>query len=115
MTKADLKTGMRVTFRNGETAIVLIGCGFSGHIAEESTDVLVNHETKFWTQINSVNPDLTSSHNKSFDIIKIEMPDHPYSVFGDKVYLTVWEISEAKLMTIAEIENKLGYKIKIVG
>lgn len=115
MTKADLKTGMRVTMRDGSTAIVLTGCEFSGAIANGENQLVVNHKKNFWMRFDSLAKDLTCNGYKGNEIIKIEMPEHPYEIFeesGD--FVTIWTRQEPKLHTIAEIEKILGYPFKIV-
>lgn len=115
MTKSDLKTGMRVTYRNGQTAIVLLGCDFSGAIASGENELFVNHKTQFWMRLDTLENDLTYPDDETMDIIKIEIPDHPYEIFEEfGNYVTAWVRQEPKLITIAEIEKLLGYPFKIV-
>jgi hypothetical protein len=115
MTKSDLKTGMRVTYRNGNTAMVLKECDFFGSIANGENEVIVNFAISSWIRFEHLNNDLTCRFNKSQDIVKIEIPEHPYEVFKENgSFYTVWERKEPKLVTIAEIEKILGYPFKIV-
>jgi hypothetical protein len=114
MTKSDLKTGMRVTQRDGVSCTVLLGCDFTGCIASGETDVIVNYKRMEWTSLRNFNDDLTSQYRERNDIVKIESPNHPYDIFANTNYSTVWTRKEEKLMTKAEIEKILGYPFKIV-
>jgi hypothetical protein len=114
MTKSDLKTGMRVTHRDGESLIVLRGCDFTGCIPSGEEDVIVNFEKKSWSSFTHINDDLTNQCRHSCDIVKVESPSHPFDIFVNANYSTVWTRKEKKLMTIAEIEKILGYTFEIV-
>lgn len=105
-TKADLKDGMVVEYRNGKRRMVL-GDIFTkdGFVnISEYDDNLIHNDIFGW------NPDL--------DIVKVyKSSARVLPEWFKDCYLTlVWERGEEhKEMTVAEIEKELGYKIKVVG
>lgn len=114
MTKSDLKTGMRVTLRNGWTGIVFLGCEFSQKWCQGIKDIYVfdNGSCQYFENIND---DLTGKDFKVLDIVKVEIPYNPGSIMhNDDGFSTVWIRQEPKLHTIAEIAKILGYPFKIV-
>lgn len=104
-TKADLKPGMVVEYRNGEKALYING---------------IFMEFNTWMNVTDFKEDLTYLHTKCdhyLDICKV----YNSKAFTFKNLLDsdnmelIWERKdEAKEMTVAEIEEKLGYKVKIV-
>lgn len=110
----DLRTGMKVTLRNGQECIVLLN--FS-HGYDDATDILLNVENLYWDPLTSYTEDLKHQTFKNEDIVKIEQPNHAYAIFKSVGYgfTTIWERKERKNMTIEEIEAELGYPIKIIG
>lgn len=114
MKKSDLKTGMRVTLRSGRIFIVLLNFQ---HAYDKSTDVLVSPDSSAWNLLDYYSDDLKHRDYSLDDIVKVEIPEHVYAVFGigEKKYTTIWKReNEPKEMTIEEIQEKLGYKIKVV-
>ena len=102
-TKADLKDGMVVEAKDGRRRLV-IGKKFMG----QST----------WTEFNNYTDDLKNRINSDFDIEKVyKSSGNKFdTVFKDHFLTLIWEREEAyKEMTVAEIEEKLGYKIKVVA
>lgn len=106
--KADLKSGMLVGYRNGDYVLVteskdgflLVGDGFCHHLADYDDDLM---------EING---------DDDFDIIEIyDLPtEGVYSLYAliDPGYRTLlWE--EVKELTVEEISELLGYKVKVVG
>jgi hypothetical protein len=113
MKKLDLKTGMRVTLRNGSVSIVLKECSFYEH--KDAYNVYVNKECSSWDMFQYWNDDLTGTIYSKYDVMKVEQPRHPYEIFKENgTFKTVWEREELKELTIEEIQQKLGYKIKVV-
>jgi len=113
MTKADLKTGMRVRVKSGAIYIVLKDYDTSlyGHqkLVLVSKDGFMNGD--------SYNEKLecTDDVSRYYDIDLIyacpgdsNITNH--SMLGD----LLWEREQVKEMTLKQIEDKLGYKIKIV-
>lgn len=119
MTKSELKTGMIVTQRGGKKLTVYRNCvcSFSGSI---HYDVLVDASVKCWHSLEHYTEDLKNSSGYSeFDIVKVELAYHPYDYnkypHEAKTSKILWERSEIKKMTVAEIEKILGYKVEIVS
>ena len=114
MKKADLRTGMRVTTRDGHIYIVILNCNHGWWGIE--ADVLVNpYGKQSWERLNLYNEDLTCREGVfSCDIVKVERPDNISALFNiNHCYTTIWERPEPKEMTLKEIEALLGYPIKI--
>lgn len=109
----DLKEGMVVVLRNEEPYIVSRKCAFHG-------DVLVGYRNlwELWnTQIdfNCYEEDMTfkGKNMKLFDIMKIYEKSRDGSPFSKGKLL--WQREEYKEVTMKEIEEKFGCKVKIVG
>ena len=109
--KSDLRTGMKVTLRNGDNYIVLLN---ARHIYTNDRDILVgyhNYNICDWLPLYGYKEDLTYSNRgyNNFDIVKVEECEHLGYLFTDRL-----EFSQPiKEMTLAEIEKELDYKIKI--
>lgn len=119
MTKSELKTGMIVTQRGGKKLTVYRNCvcsfGSSIH-----NDVLVDAGVDCWHSLDYYTEDLRSNKGyPEFDIVKVELAHHPYDFnkypHEAKVTKVLWERSEVKKMTVAEVEKILGYKVEIVS
>jgi hypothetical protein len=119
MTKSDLKTGMRVTNRAGTKFLVLKDFK---HEYDISSNVLVGLGYCGWWNLKSFKEDLTGEYSND-DIMKVEIPYHCYDVTGvsDKSvdptfgYHVLWERDNPKEVTIKDIEDKFGCKVKIVS
>jgi hypothetical protein len=108
-TKSDLKDGMVVEYRNGDRCVVING-------------YFMKPTGYGWMPINDYDDELHFkgglSLDRAYDIVKVysskakNMPD-----YCDASKLTlIWERKEEhKEMTVEEIEEKLGYKIKVVA
>lgn len=108
--KSTLKTGMIVFKRNGDVRRVFL------NTRHAYPDVIVD-EDGFWDTLDNYNDDLTHKTVKELDIMQIayndSISDLCYAI--DKVDIKyVWRRLEPKEMTIAEIEEILGYPIKVV-
>lgn len=113
-TKADLKTGMIVTTRNGYEFCVFrnidMGCS-------KNYDCIVNNA--MYIELENYNENLTRNDDiYLYDIIKIESASSPLC-FMDIRYeknkrTLLWECEKVKEMTMAELEEHFGCKIKIV-
>lgn len=118
MTPADLKNGMIVTWRNGKKATVLRDTIYFKSPLTTSRSFLVACSGDNWTSLTNYNDDFKNKFVPIYDIVKVEVPDHPYDCFDyerDNFNSeVVWEEKTAIEMTVAEIEKKLGYKIKLV-
>lgn len=121
MKKSELKTGMIVETREGKEYVVFIDVCKTRYVSENyngNDSVLVNNN--IWLSLDDYEDNmLHSGKNNSFDIIKVYIPNHPYS-FIDTSYEKsqrnlIWKrIEEAKEMTMEELEKHFGCKIKIV-
>lgn len=113
MTKADLKTGMRVKTRNGITYVVVLNykTGLYGF-----QDVFFVGDNGFMTG-DSYGDDLLciTSGEYSFDIAKVyAQPKDHFFLNIKETGRIIWERKEPKSMTLAEIEQELGYPVKII-
>jgi hypothetical protein len=106
MKKADLKTGMRVTDRRGNTAIVLIGTSNGDIISSLAGD------ENLWCSIDLIPEDLNDQSDKDYSIVKVEGARSN----GDYLnkYFTIWKAPETKQMTIEQVQKELGYKIELI-
>lgn len=110
-TKEDLKNGDVILRRNGEVEIVIL---------ETGTCV----STTGFMRVSAINEDLTHGvgdwDDNEWDIVAVRRPKSDYqcsfdafeSELGELVYDR--ERDTVKEMTIGEIEEQLGYKIKVV-
>ena len=101
--KSDLKDGMVVDIRNGNRYIVI-------------NDGLRRNDT--WLAINPYLDDLTRKKTKEYDVMKVytTVGNTLEYMFDDLFLKLVWERPEEYIeMTVAEIEEKLGYKVKVIA
>lgn len=116
MKLSDLKTGWRVELRNGDTYIVLRNCAtdYYGH-----QDIMfVNIDRSGSIIGDDYSEDIMTHFNDyDYDIMRVYKTDVDARVFNKNHKGTlVWERSlEPKNMTLKEIEDKLGYSVRIVG
>lgn len=110
ITKQDLKTGMRVTLRDGSVCIIVLnnlglGC-----------DKIIDLNDNSWAMLSSYDQHLRDNTDKNYDIMKVEEPYCSWEIFRDDAYMkTVWKRKEDVVpFTKEELEVKLGYKIEIV-
>ena len=115
MKLSDFKTGMIVTLRNGDEYVVFKD--ISTLFTDEDA-VICNG--KSWERLGRYTNDMKhgfAGFGKTHDIVKVEVPYHPYSFFNLEhergKRKIVWE-EGAKEVTMAEIEEKFGCKVKIV-
>lgn len=107
-TKADLKDGMILEFRDGFRYMLM---GKRAYGKNGWSDFDRGHKD-----------DLTSSiFNNDTDVMKVYLVKDDargflYDLFSDKNLVLLWEREEeTKEMTVAEIEKKLGYKVKVIA
>jgi len=105
MKKSDLVNGMVVEMRDGDKYMVLKTRNFEAIVNEDD-----------YSNLRDCNEDLTDSTDRDFDIVAIYEPQSADEAEMDEWdYLApIWERSEHKELTVAEIEKQLGYKVKIV-
>ena len=110
--KSDLKTGMKVTTREGIEYIVLLNVK---HEYSDAKDIIVGvTDIDNWLRLDSYNDNLTFKDRmmRELDIIDVKVPSHLANLIADTKSLE-WGL-QIKEMTQAEIEETLGYKIKII-
>lgn len=106
----DLKTGMIVKTREGMYYIIMRDFIDDG-------DVLAglscnNKISDTWLSLSSYNQDMTYPKLPSLDIVNV----YASSVYSaDTPTKLLWERKEYKEVTMQEIEEKFGCKVKIVG
>ena len=123
MKLSDLKTGMIVTTRDGGVWCVFRDFEWTYEGAKEKDAILCysNTHDKSWTSLSSYSEMKNNGFmGDSFDIVKVEVPYHPYGFLNlehekDKRKLLWKEEPEIKEMTMSEVEEKFGCKVKIVG
>lgn len=101
-TKSDLKDGMVVEFRDGGRRILL-----NGHLMTNNSVLDTYHFTEdLQHQFDDFTIDKVYTSNAKFGM----------DYFKDMYLKLIWEREpEYKEMTVAEIEEKLGYKIKVIS
>ena len=109
MTLDDLKTGMIVKTREGKYNIVMRDFIDAGDIlAGLSCD---NKISETWISLSNYNQDMTHSGVPYLDIVSV-YASYPYS--ADTPKRPLWERKEYKEVTMREIEEMFGCKVKIV-
>lgn len=110
MTLNDLKTGMIVKTREGKYHIIMRDFIDQGDIlAGLSYD---NRISNSWINLSKYNQDMTHSEIPSLDIVDV----YASSVYSaDTPTKLLWERKKHKEVTMQEIEEKFGCKVKIVG
>lgn len=111
MTKSKLLSGDVVISKKGWQGVVLRGtaCGDVIKWFKNSNGEIIAK----YRYLNDVREDLTYSNTK---IVKVYRCDEPGLLTSCEVVndrFLFWE--DAKEMTLSEIEQELGYKVKIVG
>lgn len=127
MTKSELKTGMIVTTEDGAEWLVLRDIDFdytSSYEHKYEDGVLLNiNEENSWTGLHYYDENLfykeESYNSERYHIIKIESLNHPTDIFrpdrlkNKSLRKLLWE--PIKEVTMAEVEEKFGCKVKIVN
>ena len=105
----DLKTGMIVKTREGKYGIVMRDFIDEGDILAGLS--YNNKISDTWTSLSNYNQDMTNSRFPHIDIMSV-YDSYPYS--ADTPKRPLWERKEYKEVTMKEIEEKFGCKVKIV-
>lgn len=109
MRKSDLENGAIVETRNGEKFILLFNCCNFG----DREDLFISLENGEYLNFDGYNKKLKKCSNKKFDIMKVCQNDY----VGDNIRSHIlkqneddwtWIREEETVMTISEIEEKLG-------
>lgn len=109
MTLDDLKTGMIVKTREGNSYIIMRDFIYEGDIlAGISCNNVISNK---WTSFSGYNQDMTHCALQNLDIVSV-YASPVYSV--DIPIRLLWERKEYKEVTMQEIEEKFGCKVKIV-
>lgn len=105
-TKADLKTGDVVKFRNEELGIV-------NGVLE-----MIPTQDGGWINFDNTKDNLTNKYDKEWDIVAVRRPkeknDCRFKAFEFEYGILVYERKEVEEMTLAEVCRLLGKEIKIV-
>lgn len=109
MRKSDLENGAIVELRNGKKYILLFNCLFFDN--QEDLFISLNHSG--YLNFSNYNENLKNCYNKGFDIMKVCQNKY----VGDNICSHIlkqnendwiWVREEETVMTISEIEEKLG-------
>lgn len=116
MKKSNLKTGYIVVLRDGTEMVVALNCSYDEY---DANDIIINCGQRKWFPLDVYTEDLLfTAGSKLNDIIKIYKASYPL-VLGAVSYETnkrklLWQREEPKELTIKQIEEILGYSIKII-
>lgn len=122
--KELLKTGMIVISKTGKRGLVLKNASYLDCQHGSEIDIIVWDCVTKWAkdELRHFNDDLIDEARIKYDdydygqIDKIICRNSSYPLStSPSVYITVWERQQPKEMTIAEIEQALGYPIKVVN
>ena len=99
MKKNDLKTGYRVTLRNGEKMIVLVNPDTYFSDGPYSNSVIAVNPIKDsfgWIDFCNYKDDLVGfdDFDFDFDIVEVEKPRHPYDIFYHGRFESIWKREE---------------------
>ena len=128
-TKDDLKTGMRVTLRNGLQYLVMLDCykdSFSNDKKEESNHgALTNISRPGWMSLKDYNQDLVYegfSGENEWDIIRVEYPEYVSTAISGLQskggWIILWEpkpepTPEPRTVTMEEVCKMFGEDVVI--
>lgn len=121
MTKSELETGMIVTLRNGNEYVFFKDFAVDDDycMKNDNEGIIVNGQLPSWARIKNYSNDLKHNTYQDLDIVKVEIPSHPYAFtnipYDKRDRKLMWERKEPKKMTVSEIEAILGYKVEIVS
>lgn len=107
MVKPELKIGMRVILRNGDSYLCMRNVGMSEEF-DDCVDIL--HSCYKDIYLNEYNNYLTHCTNSELDIVKVEISNKEN--FLNRMDEIIY--SEKERLTLKEIEERLGYKIELV-
>ena len=109
MKKSDLKNGAIVELRNGDKYILLFNCCKYGN----KEDLFISLDDGCYLKLSNYNENLKDCDDNDYDIMKLCQ----HSYVGDNIYCHIlkrneddwtWIRGEETVMTISEIEEKLG-------
>jgi hypothetical protein len=109
MTKTELKTGMKVVYRDGRIRMVLKDTPFG--------DGLVDERGRIWNPLNFYTDDLMdNTGNNLLDIMEVHVRDnkfHQAETFDLSTHVRVWKRVEPRRMTMDELREALGFDFVI--
>lgn len=118
--KRKLKTGMVVTFQNGQEHIVFkeIDSIYTNGEPGCNEGIILNANDNSWFRLSRYNNDLKYEGKPAWDIVKVERVSHPFA-FVDlnhsrDIREVIWERKSAIELTLKQVEDLLGYPIRIV-
>lgn len=119
MKKSDLTTGYVVMLRNGTEFSVALNTNFISNPNDNFRDILFNGERKEWYSLNGYTEDLLHKDGvHSYDIVKVYKTLCPQTLsainYEKSNRKLLWQREEPKELTIKQIEEILGYSIKII-
>ena len=107
MKKQELKTGMLVETRIGNFGLVMLDTPNGDIIAGDGTNYC-----REWYSLENMNDDLTNKNVTVTESDVVRVYGMGYNIeaasFSTKFRLLLWERQEEVVMTIEEIEKKLG-------
>lgn len=105
MKKADLKSGMVIEVRSGDRYLVL---------RDNKKLTFMNANCKSYIDSRNLGKDMLRLTYNNLDIMRVF---DKVSILNDVQNTTclLWERKEVKKMTLAEIENELGYKVEVIA
>ena len=120
MKLSNLKTGMIVRYRNGELRLVL------RDVSNFEGDSIVGRFS--WNTLSNYNEDMKCKiyNSRELDIVEVYEPlsvfisitdifeSKKFNVDNINLYTCIWEEEKPVEITINEIEEILGYKIKVI-
>lgn len=117
--KELLKTGMRVTLENGLQMVIVMNCCATANSLTGANLLIDPLEDYRWCYLDTYDDNLNyiGGCESGYDIVKIEALNRidEFFNFGNSIqFATIWRRPTPKEMTIAEIEQALGYPIKVV-
>ena len=109
MKKNDLKNGAIVETRDGDKLILLFACSYY----DKSDNSLISLTDGTWLSFAMYNDDLTHCAESDFDIMKVAQSEYVGNDIRNHVLKRnendwTWVRGKETVMTISEIEEKLG-------
>ena len=121
MKKSDLKTGYLVVTREGHEYVVYLNVLTDYQHDKKPADIIVcnQRDSIRWEGLNVYNEDLTyKGTENSNDIMEVHLLYHPFALqemsYCKQMRKLLWKREEPTELTIKQIEEILGYSIKII-
>lgn len=111
MTKKELRTGMRVTLRDGSVCVAVLDALGKGD------NLLIDLHNYTWVSLVNYTDDMLEIDGVvCYDIMKVEEPNNAMTMFAlDSGLKKLWKRKEEPIsLTVRELEDIVGYKFKIV-